>query len=156
MAELNKETKLQKEGFEIYYALGSRRSLKLVAEQVNRTERCVAGWSRDYNWVDRVKQREIEDARNEGVNSLNRETTDVKTRYRILINNLMAKASQYIAEGKLAIRNIQDLERVVKLDLLLMGEATSRDDNAGGNVTELSKADKERLDAITKLLEGVK
>jgi len=39
MAELNKENKLQREAFEIYYHLGDKRSLKLVAEKVNRTER---------------------------------------------------------------------------------------------------------------------
>lgn len=156
MAELSKENKLQREAFEIYYALGDKRSLKAVAQQVNRTERCVAGWSRAYNWVDRVKQREIEDARNEGINSLNKQTTDIKTRYRILLNNLMAKASKQIAEGKLAIKNVQDLERVVKLDLLLMGEATDRQDNTGTSSTELSKADKDRLDAIAKLLESKK
>ena len=152
MAELSKENNLQREAFEIYYYLGDKRTLKAVAEKVNRTERCVAGWSRAHNWVDRVKQREIEDARNAGVNSLNTETTDIKTRYRILINNLMAKASKMIASGELKIKNVQDFERVIKLDLLLMGEATDRSDVAGS--TELTKADRERLDEIAKLLSG--
>lgn len=152
MAELCTENKLQREAFEIYYHLGDKRSLRAVAEKVNRTERTVAGWSRAYHWVDRVKQREIEDAKNAGIASLNAHTTDIKTRYRILINNLMAKASEKIADGSLAIRNIPDLERVVKLDLLLMGEATDRQDSTGS--TELSKADKDRLDVIAKLLEG--
>ena len=49
------------------------------------------------------------------------QTTDVKTRYRIMINNLMAKATKLIAEGKLGIRNVQDFERVVKLDLFAYG-----------------------------------
>jgi len=152
VAELSKENNLQREAFEIYYYLGDKRTLKAVAEKVNRTERCVAGWSRAHNWVDRVKQREIEDARNAGVNSLNTETTDIKTRYRILINNLMAKASKMIASGELKIKNVQDFERVIKLDLLLMGEATDRSDVAGS--TELTKADRERLDEIAKLLSG--
>ena len=68
------------------------------------------------------------------------------------MNNLIAKASRQISEGKLVIRNVQDLERVVKLDLLLMGEAT--DNTSNTSTTELSKADKDRLDAIAKLLEG--
>lgn len=150
MALLSTESNLQREAFEIYYHLGDKRSLKLVAEKVERTERTVAGWSRAYNWVDRVKQREIEDARNTGGDALNAKTTDVKTRYRILMNNLIAKASQKIAKGELSIRSIQDLERVVKLDLLLMGEAT--ENTANSNTTELSKADQDRLDAIAKLL----
>lgn len=152
MAELTKENQLQKEAFEIYYYLGDKRTLKAVAEKVNRTERCVAGWSRSHNWVDRVKQREIEDAKNEGIASLNAHTTDVKTRYRILITKLITQANELIAKGDLKIKNIPDLERVIKLDLLLMGEATDRSDIAGS--TELTKADRERLDEIAKLLAG--
>lgn len=152
MAQLSKENSLQKEAFEYYYHMGDKRSLRAVADKIERTERTVAGWSRAFSWVDRVKQREIEDARNMGGEALNSHTTDVKTRYRILMNNLMAKASQKIADGNLNIRNIQDLERVVKLDLLLMGESTERQDNTG--TTELSKADKDRLDTIAKLLGG--
>lgn len=152
MAQLSKENSLQKEAFELYYHMGDKRSLRAVAEKVERTERTVASWSRAFSWVDRVKQREIEDAKNMGGNALNSQTTDVKTRYRILMNNLIAKASQKIAKGELGIRNVQDLERVVKLDLLLMGEAT--DNTSNTSTTELSKADKDRLDTIAKLLEG--
>lgn len=152
MAQLSKENNLQKEAFEMYYYMGDRRSLRAVAENIDRTERTVAGWSRAFSWVDRVKQREIEDARNMGGNALNAKTTDIKTRYRILMNNLIDKASRQIAEGELVIKNVQDLERVVKLDLLLMGEAT--DNTSNTSTTELSKADKDRLDAIAKLLEG--
>ena len=152
MAELSKENNLQREAFELYYAMGEVRSLKKVAERVDRTERTVAGWSREIDWVDRVKQREIEDAKNNDKNALNSQTTDVKTRYRILINNLMANASRKIADGTLSIRNVQDLERVVKLDLLLMGESVDRQELVGA--TELSQADKDRLDTIAKLLEG--
>ncbi len=154
MAELSKENSLQKEAFEIYYHLGDKRSLKSVAKEVDRTERTVAGWSRAYSWVDRVKQREIEDARNVGGNALNIKTTDIKTRYRVLMNNMIAKASVAMAEGKLAIKNVNDLEKVIKLDLLLMGEATENLTNS--STTELSKADQDRLDAIAKLLGGKK
>lgn len=152
MAELSKENSLQREAFEIYYQLGADRSLRRVAEKVKRTERTVAGWSRAFNWVDRVSQREIEDSKNNALDKamLNSHTTDVKTRYRIMINNLMAKASKKIASGELTIRNVQDFERVVKLDLLLMGEITERGESIG--TTELSKESKQRLDEIAKLL----
>lgn len=155
MAELSKENGLQREAFEIYYQLGDKRSLRAVAEQVGRTERTVAGWSRAFSWVDRVSQREIEDAKNNATDkaTLDSKTTDIKTRYRIMINNLMAMASRKIASGELKIRNVQDFERVVKLDMLLMGEVTDRAEQVGSS-TELSQADKDRLDAIAKLLES--
>ena len=152
MAELSKENPLQREAFEIYYQLGDQRSLRLVAEKVGRTERTVAGWSRAYSWVDRVSQREIEEHKNtENNNNILAQTVDVKTRYRIMMNNLMAMASRKIASGELKIRNIQDLERVVKLDLLLMGESTERTESTGS--TELSPESKAKLDQIAKLLE---
>lgn len=151
MANLNKESDLQREAFEIYYGMGKKRSLRAVADRVDRTERTVAGWSRAFHWVDRCYQREIEDAKAGDVRKeALAQTTDIKTRYRILMNNLIAKASNQISEGKLVIRNVQDLERVVKLDLLLMGEPT--DNTTNHSTTELSAADKERLDAIAKLL----
>lgn len=153
--KLSNEGSLQKEAFEFYYHLGSRRSLKQVAEKFERTERTVAGWSRSFNWVARVQQREIEEAKNlNSSGNINVQTTEVRTRYRIMVNNLFAKASAKIASGELAINNIQDFERMVKLDLLLMGEATEKLEQAG--TTELTPADKERLDKIAKLLSGGK
>lgn len=155
MAQLSKENSLQREAFEIYYQLGDQRSLRLVAEKIGRTERTVAGWSRSFSWVDRVSQREIEENKNnESNNTILAQTVDIKTRYRIMINNLMAQASRKIARGELAIRNVQDYERIVKLDLLLMGESTEIGETKGSNTTELSKADKDRLDEIAKLLAG--
>lgn len=156
MGELSKESHLQQEAFELYYSLGDKRSLKAVAEKIDRTERTIAGWSRAHNWVDRVKQREIEDAKNEALSTgaLNAQTTAIKTRYRILLNNLISLASKKIASGELNIKNIQDLERVIKLDLLLMGEATERADNSGA--MDLSPADKARLKEISDMLTGKK
>lgn len=155
MAELSKENPLQREAFEIYYQMGDKRSLRAVAEKVDRTERCVAGWSRTYNWVDRISQREIEEAKySDNMDEILAQTVASKTSYRIMISNLMKQVSRKIARGELAIRNIQDYERMVKLDLLLMGEATERSDNNTTGSTELSKADKQRLDEIAKLLSG--
>lgn len=156
MGELSKENHLQREAFELYYSMGDRRSLKAVSEKVGRTERTIAGWSRSYNWVDRVKQREIEDAKNNALSAsaLNSQTTEIKTRYRILLNNLISLASKKVASGELNIKNIQDLERVIKLDLLLMGEATERQDNSGA--MDLSPADKARLKEISDMLTGKK
>lgn len=151
MASLNKENTLQREAFEIYYKLGKKRSLKAVAEQVNRTERTVAGWSRAYNWVDRCYQREIEEAKKGDVSSTSlSQTTDVKTRYRIIINNFMVQLSKDITDGKLKIKNVADYERLVKLDLLLMGEVTDKTEVVGN--TDLSQEAKNRLDEIVKLL----
>lgn len=152
--KLSKENELQRKAFELYYGLGDKRSLRAVAETIGRTERTVAGWSRSFNWVARVTQRNIEDAQNSKEAKITAELTDVRTKYRILINNLMADFSRDIAQGKVKVKNINDFERLVKLDMLLMGEATERVENGGSQ--ELSQADKDRLDEIAKLLGSFK
>lgn len=152
--KLSKENELQRKAFELYYGLGDKRSLRAVAETIGRTERTVAGWSRSFNWVARVTQRNIEDAQNSKEAKITAELTDVRTKYRILINNLMADFSKDIAQGKVKVKNINDFDRLVKLDMLLMGEATERVENGGSQ--ELSQADKDRLDEIAKLLGSFK
>lgn len=151
---LSKENELQRKAFELYYGLGDKRSLRAVAETIGRTERTVAGWSRAFNWVARVTQRNIENAQNSNEAKITAELTDVRTKYRILINNLMADFSKDIAQGKVKVKNINDFERLVKLDMLLMGEATERVERGG--TQELSQDAKDRLDEIAKLMKSVK
>ena len=152
--KLSKENELQRKAFELYYGLGDKRSLRAVAETIGRTERTVAGWSRVFNWVARVTQRNIENAQNNNEAKITAELTDVRTKYRILINNLMADFSKDIAQGKVKVKNINDFERLVKLDMLLMGEATERVERGG--TQELSQDAKDRLDEIAQLMKSAK
>lgn len=153
--KLTKENELQSRAFEMYYGLGDKRSLRAVAETIGRTERTVAGWSRSFNWVARVTQRNIENSQNKREEAINTQLTDVRAKYRVIITNFMEELSRRVIKGEIKIRNIQDFERLVKLDLLLMGEATDRTEVAG-NSMELSKADQDRLDVIAKLLGDMK
>ena len=153
--KLSKENELQRKAFELYYGLGDKRSLRAVAETIGRTERTVAGWSRSFNWVARVTQRNIEDAQNSKEAKITAELTDVRTRYRILINNLLAEFSRDIAQGKVKVKSISDYERLVKLDMLLMGEATERTEVAG-NSMDVAQEAKECLDEMSKLLNELK
>ena len=77
---LSKENELQRKAFELYYGLGDKRSLRAVAETIGRTERTVAGWSRAFNWVARVTQRNIENAQNSNEAKITAELTDVRTK----------------------------------------------------------------------------
>jgi hypothetical protein len=77
---------------------------------------------------------------------------DVKVTYRKVLNNLLAVFSKDFKEGKIKIKSIQDLERVIKLDLLLMGDAVDKVENDG---VELTDDDKKALDQIAQALKGV-
>lgn len=153
--KLTQENDLQRRAFELYYDLGDRRSLKSVAETIGRTERTVAGWSRNFNWVARVTQRNIENSQNRSEEAVNTQLTDVRAKYRVIINNFMAELSRRVVKGEIRVRNIQDFRDLVKLDLLLMGEATERSE-VEGSPMELSQDAKKRLDNIAKLMAGLK
>lgn len=49
-----KESVQAYEAFKIYMNLGSKRSLKLVAESTNKSISCISQWSVKWNWVNRV------------------------------------------------------------------------------------------------------
>jgi len=137
-----KETLKHKEAFEYYYSLGDKRNLPSVAIQCKCSDRAVANWSKAFNWQERVEQRDIENARRL------EEKTDAavvatKANYRKEIKSSLGVIKAAIGtaiENKklrsdLSVEDVADLnrltqayERLVKLDLLLMGEATARED----------------------------
>ena len=120
----NVESAEQIEAFELYYSLGTKGSLQLVADKLGKNIRTVQGWSSKYNWADRVAQRALEVAKQAGLEELHRETLAIRAEYRKAMDALLEQAYKDIQEGKLQIESIEDLELVIKLDLLLMGEPT--------------------------------
>ena len=72
---------------------------------------------------------------------------DVKTTYRKLFNNLISVAVKDFKEGRLKIKNINDLEKVVKMDLALIDNPI--DNMVSGEVT-LGAEDKQAIDDLMK------
>lgn len=114
----------QIEAFDLYYSLGSERSLQIVADKLGRSKRTVMGWCKKYNWDNRVIQRALEVAKQAGVEELHKETLAIRTEYRNSVNTLIEQFCKDIQEGKIKIESVEDFERLVKLDLFLMGEPT--------------------------------
>lgn len=144
MAELKQENAIQRDAFEFYYGLGDQRSLKAVAIQFKRSERTIASWSRAFSWVDRCTQRALDEAEGKEKQSM---VLDIKTTYRKLFNNLIAVAVKDFKEGRLKIKNINDLEKVVKMDLALIDNPI---DNMVSGEVSLSPDDKKAVDSLMK------
>ena len=140
---VRKETEAQKQAFDLYYGMGEKRSLEAVAAGCGMSTRTIGEWSRRFGWKDRVVQREIEDAANQG--SVANSVIDAKAEYRKIIRALIAGFSKDYKAGKIRIKNIQDFERVVKLDLMLLGEVPQVD--VKSNV-ELSEEDRKAIFAV--------
>ena len=122
-----KETLRHREAFEYYYSLGNKRSLLQVAEKFDVTVQAVGKWSVAHNWQERIEQRDIENGRR-----LEKKTDDTiietKARYRKIIKACIARGVELIKTGKIKPETIQDLERLIKTDMLLIGEATERNE----------------------------
>lgn len=134
-----KETLKQKEAFELYYSLGDKRSLMSVACQCGVSERTVARWSKLFNWQERVEQRDIENARRLEEKT-NETVVATKANYRKIIKAAIGRWVKRFQGGEIDVESVWDLERLVKLDLLLMGEPTDRSEHES-RVTERHEYD---------------
>ncbi len=144
------ETKRHGDAFDYYYSLGAERSFSAVVVHCKCSARAVANWSKEFNWQERIIQRDLE------INKKTEDKTDkaivnTKADYRASIGKdlksldlfkqraerLIADFSELVEDGKVKITSIDEFDKVtatlkkfydikkdaVKLDLELMGEA---------------------------------
>lgn len=141
-----KENPERLRAFDYYFLLGDERSIEAVALKFTRNVNTVYKWGRDLLWKERVEQRDIEVSRR-----LERKTDnliiDAKAEYRSEIKNylktlkaLLVSAVGKNEEGKsvlnIKVNNPKDItsivsayEKLIKLDLLVMGESTERNED---------------------------
>src|SRR5579871_2861172 len=118
-----KETLRHKEAFEYYYSLGHDRNLDSVALHHGVTKRSVAAWSKSFEWQARIVQRDQENARRLQQKT-DEKIVNVKALYRKVVGSAISDFVNRLKAGEIEVDSVTDLERLVKLDLLLMGEAT--------------------------------
>ena len=134
------ETLRMREMFEYYYALGPERSLRKVAEKFGVSETSVKRYAISFDWQKRVEQRDIENAK-EIEKRTNEFVINAKARYREAIAKLVDEFIRAVDQGKIRIKNILDFERIVRLDMDLMGVgADEHDDNIASLVEALKES----------------
>ena len=158
-----KESLRHREAFELYYSMGEGRSLvgllekmKLLRNQ-NSAEwvssiTTLKRWSKAFNWQERLLQRDIENAK-----LLERKTNktiiDEKANYRRVIKDAMAIFVENLKNGNVQVNAVQDAERLVKLDLLIMGEDTERGSVKITESIDLSALTDEELEQLEKIVD---
>jgi late competence protein required for DNA uptake (superfamily II DNA/RNA helicase) len=121
------ETLRHKEAFEYYYTLGDKRSITEVQRKYNVSRPAVAKWSIAFNWQERIQQRDIEVSK--GLEKkTNNEIINDKANYVRIIREALKQFEENLNKKRVPLESSQDYERLVKLHLLLTGEATERDE----------------------------
>jgi len=131
-----KETLRHRKAFNYYYALGDQRTLQMVANEFTVSRQSIDTWKREFNWLKRVEQRDIENGKKLEAKT-DRTIVNTKADYRAEIKTqlgiLKAILNKVIQDFKnnniINVNTINELEKVVssyeklcKLDLSIMGE----------------------------------
>ena len=120
---IKKETLKHKEAFELYYGLGNERSLQKVADEYGVTLKAVHQWNVSFNWQERVVQRDTEIGRK--LQERNIDTIlNEKANYRKIIKLAVGQIVDSMREGEITYK-IQDLDKLIRLDMYLLGENES-------------------------------
>lgn len=131
------ETVKHIEIFNLYYAMGSDRSIKKLWNKLNQdatkmipkvpSYQTLKRWSKIFGWQEKIKQIDIEVS--EILNKkLKKDVVYSKTNYRALVKKVIDKFKERLKEGKIKISKPQDIIEMIKLDLLMMGEPTGREE----------------------------
>ena len=138
-----KEEKIHhKEAFEIFFLLPpEKRSIREVARQLKKSASTVQSWAESFNWKERVEIREnqINQQFQEIQKQNNDSLLDMKATFHKMIKGLLANAVKDIKSGDLKVTNINELVKLMEIDLNLLGEVDRVNVNKMDALTEAIK-----------------
>lgn len=119
------ENLLQREAFETYFSLGDTRdrSLQKVADKHHVSIQTVRSWRRNFSWETRTLQRESEVSAQLSKSSV-ASVAAAKAAYIDIIDETIDQWKQNLSRGEIRLDTVDDLQKMVKLRLLLAGENT--------------------------------
>ena len=121
------------EAFEYYYSLGDKRNYQKVADKFQVSHTSIRKWSKNFNWKERIQQRDFQNAK-ELKKKTDKAIISEKANYRKIIKGAIGQFVKKLQSGEIEIKNVQDLEKLVKLDMLLMGEDTEKQGGEGTTI----------------------
>ena len=148
---LAKEQPHHLRAFELYYGLGEQRSYERVATELQVAPSTVKLWARSFGWRDRLRERDLEVAREVAGRTL---TDEVSRRERSLqiVHLAMVQLAKAIAEGDVRM-TLADLDKLIRLEAFLSDEPESRHELVLNDLSDKSDVELRNLvkDEIAKL-----
>ncbi|MEE9234959.1 MAG: hypothetical protein V3U28_05950 [Candidatus Acidoferrales bacterium] len=124
---IKRETPRHLEAFELYVAQGGQRSYRKVARATGVSVMAIRHWARSFDWPTRVAARDAANAQKLAKRT-DESIVQVKARYHAMINKIVeALCKHHLGKDLKSLRHpdkttLTDLERLVRLDLMLLGE----------------------------------
>ena len=129
MPRSKRETTEMVKAYSHYVSLGEKRSYKLVAEEFGKSERTIAIWAKSYKWQDRLK-RDEETVKNIIVQRTSDAVVKSAEEFKIgsmeFVDTALTKARHKLESGEVDLSRPGDIVNLMKMGLLLRGEATDR------------------------------
>ena len=112
------------QAFEVYYALGPKRSHSAVAKKLGVSVSTIKNWSRSFRWQERIAERDTQVAREVASRTLNTEVARTQRSLQIVQMSIVQLAKA-ISQGKVKM-TMQDLDRLLRLEMFLTDQPDSR------------------------------
>ena len=141
--KIQEERQHHKEAFEVYLMLPpEQRSIRETARRLKKAPSTVQSWAESFNWQERVEVREAQvQSQFQEIQAKNNETlVDMKANFHKILKALIAEAIHNITKKKLVIEDVNDLIKVMKLDLELLGDEDRKAQNELNALTEAVRA----------------
>lgn len=125
-----KERMKHRDAFEFFYALGgapTNKNAAAVAKEFKVTERTFWNWYKKLDWKEKVQLRDIEISK--GVEEKTITTlVENKAKYLSYVHKLFDDLKKKIERGEfpVEIKSVSDLDKAIKLGLLLQDQATEK------------------------------
>lgn len=125
-----KEKQKHLDAFEFFFALGgaaTEENCRKVAEKFQISERTFWNWYKKLGWKERVQLRNIEVSK-KVEEKTNTTIADNKAKYLSYVHKLFDDWKNKVDQGEIPVevKSVSDVDKVVKLALLLQNEATDK------------------------------
>ncbi len=121
---LVKEQPHHEKAFEYYYALGEKRSYEKVAKEFNVSPSTVKLWGKSLRWKQRLKERDLQIAREVAGRTLADEVSHRERNLQI-VHMALVQLARALADGQVKM-SLGDLDKLIRLESFLRDEPDSR------------------------------
>ena len=145
---LVKEQPHHERAFEHYYGIGEKRSYDKITTEFSVSLSTVKLWGKSFNWKRRVKDRDIQIAREMASRTLGDEVNHRERNLQI-VHMALVQLAKAVADGQVKM-NLGDLDRLIRLEAFLRDEPDSRQEIIVADLR--TKSDEELREMIQKEL----